>query len=320
MMRFQPYLLLMLLIAVTPVVGNAAGTADIGTRSGSFLKLGASARAIGMGDCGGSVTDDSSVLYWNPAGLSGLSDPSMTLMHAVYLESIYYDYFSFAIPFSFGTFGVGAQYLSAGTLDETEDITALKIGTYSPNDRAVTLGYSAAFGDEDQYFAFGVAAKYITMEIINSASTLAYDAGIQYKYDRLNVGIAEQNYGGTLKFNTDEEQLYENLKLSAAYKIGKRIVTALDFNIPQDNQPYFGAGAEYNLPLSKDWSIAIRGGYNDLATEIDGLKGYRMGLGCRWGIVNVDYAIAPMGDLGITHRISLTIHFRNSSSNLMSNE
>jgi hypothetical protein len=310
MIKIRPYIIVSLLLLITPVGINAAGREDIGTRCGSFLKLGSSARPIGMGECGGSLTDDSSALYWNPAGLAGLKVPSVTFMHSVYLESIYYDYLSLAVPFSFGTIGVSAQYLSVGSIDETEDYTALKIGTYNPNDRALTLGYARAFGEEDHYWGFGVAVKQITMEIKNSASSFVYDAGIHYKYNRLNLGIAEQNFGGKIKFNTEEESVYENTKLSAAYKIGDRIITALDVNVPLDNELYYGAGLEYRLPLSQNISAAIRAGYNSLATEIDGLQGYRMGLGCSWKALDIDYAIAPMGDLGITHRISVALRLK----------
>lgn len=303
-------LIIIWLFMLIPIGVSAASTDDIGTRTGSFLKLGAGARAIGMGECGGSVTDDSSVLYWNPAGLSGLSLVSLTLMHSVYIESVYYDYASFAVPSSFGTFGVGVQYLSVGAIDETEDITAIKLGTYEPNDLSVTIGYANSIGAYDHYLGFGVAAKYIKMEIKNSASTMVCDAGLNYKCGRLNIGVVEQNYGGLIKFNTVEEKLYENLKISVAYTFAKRLLLALDVNIPQDNGLNYGTGLEYRIPISRNCAVAVRSGYNSLATEMDGLNGYRMGLGCRWRFLDIDYAIAPMGELGVTHRMSLVFSFR----------
>jgi len=41
---------------------------DTGTTGSTFLKLGAGARAIGMGSAFTGLSDDATAIYWNPAG------------------------------------------------------------------------------------------------------------------------------------------------------------------------------------------------------------------------------------------------------------
>src|SRR2546421_12565219 len=73
------------------------GSSSKGDIAASFLKLGVGARAIGLGEAYSALADDASALYWNPAALSEMSNPSsLALMHASYVDSSFFDYFSLA--------------------------------------------------------------------------------------------------------------------------------------------------------------------------------------------------------------------------------
>ena len=49
------------------------------TDAASFLKIGAGARAIALGSAFVAVADDASAVYWNPAGMTQLSGPVISL-------------------------------------------------------------------------------------------------------------------------------------------------------------------------------------------------------------------------------------------------
>jgi hypothetical protein len=66
-----------------------------------FLKVGAGARALGMGGAFVALADDASATYWNPAGLVSLSSKEVEAMHAEQFGNIVnYDYISAAFPSS----------------------------------------------------------------------------------------------------------------------------------------------------------------------------------------------------------------------------
>ena len=67
--------------------------------SNEFMNIGVDAAALGMSNTMVANTNDVNSGYWNPAGLIGLNDKQVALMHASYFANIaQYDYAAFAMP------------------------------------------------------------------------------------------------------------------------------------------------------------------------------------------------------------------------------
>jgi hypothetical protein len=90
--------LLVALVAVSAIAGTARAADKY---AGEFLKVGAGARAMGMGGAFVSVADDASAAWWNPAGLSFLTRREVLYQHAEQFGSaVNYDYGAFVWPLS----------------------------------------------------------------------------------------------------------------------------------------------------------------------------------------------------------------------------
>jgi hypothetical protein len=63
--------------------------------------------------------------------------------------------------------------------------------------------------------------------------------------------------------------------------------------------------------------LALRVGYRT-GSDVDGLSGLRAGLGLSWQGIGVDYAYAPYGKLGASHRISIS--YRGSAAEAEADE
>ncbi|MFH1283405.1 MAG: PorV/PorQ family protein [bacterium] len=282
---------------------------DAGTSAAQFLKLGAGARATGMGEAYGAVADDASALYWNPAGMAQLDNIEVSLMHAEWVEDISYEWGSVAVPAGgAGVIGLGVQYLSYGDMKEL-DTNGIEQGDFSPTDMAVNLGYGLKLTDS---IFLGINAKYISCQIKEKASTTAADVGLIKKFmdKKFSLGVAFQNIGGKMKFESEEDDLPLNFKIGSAYKINKSLLLALDVNAPKDNETAVGLGAEYIQNISNDFSVAGRVGYNSRTKDVEGLNGLSLGVGGNIFGYMVDYSYVPLGDIGDTHRISLGISFK----------
>jgi len=280
---------------------------DAGTSGAQFLKLGAGARATSMGNAFVGISDDSTAIYWNPAGLSQLQKNNVSLMHAIWFEDISYDWVSYARPVeNIGTFGIAIQYLSYGSIKQTDN-AGLEMGDFSPADAAATLSY----GRKVLGLLTGVSVKYISSKITNTATAYAADIGVMCKMinDKLSIGFAAQNMGTKLKYISEEDPLPASVTLGGAYRIKNHWLIALDANASVDYEANIGFGTEYTRICWAKTSVAVRAGYSTRTKYVGGLNGFTGGVGFTYSNYSLDYAFVPYGDLGDTQRISLSLKF-----------
>ena len=302
-------LLLVLLCLLSSAPCRAAFSGgDKGTAAAQFLKLGAGARAAALGDAYSSLADDASAVYWNPAALRQVKKRSATFMHAAYIESTFFDYAGYVQPLGkHSSAGLGIQYLSAGSLTETDN-TGTELGTFHPSDLAVSLAYARDLGG----YSLGVAARFVQTRIIASAATGAADIGVlspKYLRGKLRLAFTVSNLGGKLKLEEKAEELPLAARLGSSFKFSDHWRAGLDLGLPKDNAPYLAAGAEYVLPAGF-CDLAGRAGYNTrTSSDISGFSGFSFGLGFGFRKWSLDYALVPFGGLGLTHRIGVDLKF-----------
>jgi hypothetical protein len=298
-------------IIAAALCGSFAGASfmskDAGTSTAQFLKLGAGARAAGLGEAFAGLADDSTSIYWNPAGLTRLDGKSLSMMHAVWFGETSYDWLAYAMPLGKRwAFGVGAQYMSYGNITKIDSAGSVG-GDISPSD----VAFSLSIAKDLKFVSFGVNLKYVASKIENSAVAYGGDAGLLSAFmdGRMRVGLAVQNIGTKMKFISEEDPLPMNIKLGGAFYISDKLTMAVDANQPVDNEMTYGAGAEYRIDISRVMSVAWRVGYNTRNKDTGGLNGICAGAGCDCCNYTIDYAFVPYGDLGQTQRISLGIKF-----------
>ncbi len=283
---------------------------DKGTSAGEFLKLGAGARAAGMGEAYSAAADKADAIYWNPAGLIQIKNRSAIFTHASLFEGISYEFIGYGQKLkNAGAFGIGIQYLSAGTIKETDSSGFETGSSFSPKDISIAAAYSRLIGE----FSFGISGKYIRSKIIKTASTFAADMGIlspELSQKKMRLSFVIQNLGGKLKFDQKSDPLPFNIKMGSAISLKENWIGAMDINFPRDNKPYLALGTEYWISYDDNWNFAGRLGFNSkTAGDIVGFSGFSFGLGTKFKQIELDYALLPFGSLGLTHRISLGIDF-----------
>jgi len=280
---------------------------DIGTSAAKFLNFGVGARAVGLGENYAAVSNDATAVYWNPAGLSQIEKKCVSVMHAVWFEDIFYDWGSYVQPIKNSMLGVGVQYVSYGSITETDE-TGQEGSSFTSYDMAGIISYSREIFNTP----VGLNIKYIFSKINDETATaVAADIGCMYKLldERLSLGLNLQNIGTKMKYIDEEDPLPFNIKVGGAYSILKSWLIAIDLNFPNDNEMIYGIGSEYNYKINNDLSVSGRAGYNSRSNETGNMNGMTGGLGVNYKKYNIDYSFMPFGNLGNTHRISLGIVF-----------
>lgn len=273
-----------------------------GTTGAQFLELPTSARAAAMGAAQGAAVRDSAALNYNPAALASIEGGDAVFMHAEQFEGISFDSLTAARRFGdAGTLALGLRSLSPGKIEQIDNTGVATGGSLAPRDMAVALGYGRAFGNLE----LGAAGKYISSKIEKSASAFAVDLGARRRWGPLAVSVGVANAGLGLKFRERSDPLPLTARFGSSYD-WKRLLFALDLVAPRGTTPYPAVGAEYRHRISEHFVFSGRLGYDGRLSQsrLGGLAGVAFGGGLEAGRLRFDYAAAPYGDLGLTHRLS----------------
>jgi len=314
---------------IFPILGGQR----VGTSVFSFLNIGVSARAVGMGEAVVALNQDATSVYYNPATIAQFEKMELSTTQIQWPADINYDYFSISGHL------IGRHYLgmSAGILHmapmmETTEYMPDGTGNYFTfQDRFIALTYGAKMTDR---FSFGITLKHVSENLADyGMSTILMDMGTFYwtgfkslrfcaalthfgsqtgpdgSYDKR---ILDQGSGEEISEPTE----YEIFSPPTMFRVGAAIdpvtttnhhvVVAMQLNHPVDNAEYIVTGFEYS--------------YMRLLYFRSGLKINKRGEGLTFGlgfnvpvgsvIIRTDYGYADFQHLSDPKRFSIGVTFR----------
>jgi hypothetical protein len=325
------------LIAV-PVHTQGSAT-NTGSTGSAFLNIGVGARAMGMGGAFGTLADDPTALYWNPAGIAGLQEVRVSVEHTWWVADMRHDFLGVVVPLDDRfKLGLSVIYFSSGDIEITTIEQPKGTGqTYSTSDMSLGGTLSWALTND---LSVGATLKYIRNDLYNlAASGIAFDAGAQFntRFHSLSVALAVANLGGQMQytgasldfqypppypgaepirasFNNTPFSLpltYRAGLLLEAFELfeqplqGHKLFIAGDLVQPSDGPNKFNLGAEY----SYDGRFFLRSGYIFNADEL----GFNAGGGVRVpfeGItLEAQYAFSSLKSFSAVHRLGVGAGF-----------
>jgi hypothetical protein len=286
--------------------------AEVGSSGMAFLKLGASARGVAMGDAMAGATRGPDATYYNPAGLgNGLSADKGTeflFMHKEWIQDSRTEFLG--TRFSVGEHNaLGVSVLTTTVSDiEIRTQPGEAQGTFTSRDLGIGLTYCYEI---EAGLRAGLTARFLYEQIlIDDAHGMSVDIGAQYEgiVDGLNVGAVIANIGKTSEFRNEPIKLPALLRAGAAYKrdipdLNAMAILAADIeDIFAESQARVRIGGE----CAFKGVFFVRGGYQ-FGSEGRGLS---IGGGVQYGILGVDYGFSRLSnDLGNGHTIALHAEF-----------
>lgn len=289
-----------------------------GTTAADFLTIPVGARATAMGNAITASVDDATSIYWNPAGLAGLDQGTVTFEYAEWLVGLDFNFLSVALPMGNGALALGLTSMRTPEVEVTTVDQQNGTGeTYTAGSYALALSYAQRLTDK---FSIGGSVKVINERIWNSsASGVAIDIGTLFEtpFQGIRLGAAITNFGSKMQLggddllvvvdidpnnggnnesnraslNTDPFDLPLTMRIGLAGEVfqsdNARFTLAVDALNPNNSEQYVNLGAE--LALFGEL-VMLRGGYSELMLS-DALRSFTAGGGLRYGFGSLNFAL-----------------------------
>lgn len=276
----------------------------VGTTTANLLEIGFGSAATAMGDAYVAMSDNSSGLYWNPAGMAYLAQNEAQFSIQPWVADINMSFSSVGVVIpNIGILGIGLLYGDYGQMDVTT--VSFQEGTgeqFSANTYALSLAFARKLTN---WFAFGISGKYVGMNIWHmNANALALDLGVKIntyffapdgkRTNGLRIGMSISNYGTRMKFdgldltypidilpdqsgnyaNTPGQFQLQGWELPLMFRLGvaltaikiehQQLVIAVDALHPNNNAESVNFGGEYMYDAPGMGKFFLRAGYKGL--------------------------------------------------------
>jgi hypothetical protein len=289
-----------LVILILLSAAGASG-ADPGKTGFSFLKVSPGARNAAMGDIGVAVTSNLYGVYFNPAVVADIKETWVGFMHHENIFDSRREFVGVATPLLGGALSMGIDYFKIGSIESREGPTEQPLGTFDARD---ILIYTAVAVPVSERLSIGATVKYATERIESrTASAILVDLGVRLRpVEKVFVGFAGRNIGGSPKFNTEKFDVPVTIAGGIDLEI-KNMTAGVEVSKPKNDDVKVHLGLErYVMEF-----VSLRAGYKIGYDEED----MAFGVGFAKSIWRVDYAFVPFkSGLGTNHRFALTIQFK----------
>ena len=307
-----------------PILGGQRA----GTSVFTFLNIGVSARAVGMGESVVAMNQDAASIFYNPAIIAQLEDTEISVSQIKWPAEINYDYFSITHRF-FGRnyLGFNGGILHMAPMIETTEYHPDGTGNYFRfQDRFFGITYGAKMTDR---FSFGMTIKHVSEDMAGyHMSAFLLDMGTFYwtGYKSLrfcaslsNFGqqvstegsyekrILDQNSGSEIREITNFEKFSPPTQFRVGAAIdpldsnGQKLAFSLQLNHPVDNAEYIVTGFEYSYMKI----LFVRAGHKFNKYEEDLTFGIGLIVPVGPLLIRADYGYANFNHLTDPQRFSI---------------
>ena len=319
--------------AFSQLVPNLGGQRT-GISAFQFLKLGAGARGVAMGESFVAVANDVSSLYWNPAGLVQFEEHQVIASHTEYVVDIKHDFLGVSYHLTpEDAVGVSFSSLHMDDMEITTETQPFGTGRYfSFGDIAIGLTYAKKMTDQ---FSFGATVRYVeeTLDVLKMRSVMVdlgtyYWTGLgstRFAVVISNFGADAEPTGTATQLSGAEVSKFESFSLPTIFKLGvaldpietdnQKLTTSIQLNHPNDNSEHFRFGLEYSWQNMFFLRSGIKRTIGQPVFAADGTseEDFTLGAGVmvpvEFSVVSADYAFTNFNRLGSVHRISLSFTY-----------
>ncbi|MEE9430974.1 MAG: PorV/PorQ family protein [Melioribacteraceae bacterium] len=212
-----------------------------------FLLLAPDSRSGGIGESGGGLADNSSAIFWNPAGIAFLQGTEVSITHSNWLpqfglDDLFYDYLTFRqyIDDIGGSVTSSITYMNFGEFIRTGEDSPIEIGRFRSFDAAFTLGYATKLHSD---WGLGLNFRLIHSRLSDKgagqesgsgvATSVSFDLATMWRPEKLeipllgnfdnslSVGVNISNIGPEIYYidQAQADPIPTNFRLALAFRV-----------------------------------------------------------------------------------------------------
>jgi hypothetical protein len=279
-----------------------------GTYAAPFLKIPVGARLMSSPDVVAGLSPDASLMYSNPAFLSGLPHAAAFITTSEWLDNLTFTSAGVGLPIgSQGTvLGIGATFLYSGGV-QGYDAALNPVSQESFYDVGFDVTVSHAFRGTGLALAAGTTI--IREHVLpTDGSGYAFHLGASYWMGPNLFHAAARDLGGTVSFDS------ESWSVAPEYSFGGGRIFASHLG-------QFFAGAQFTdsdaygtrVQLGVDYQfnpmLTLRTGFTDNMDNSQRGAPFQAGFGLHYGVMTLDYAYTPQEYFSSVHTFSLAYAF-----------
>ncbi|MDR2399616.1 MAG: hypothetical protein LBD61_04230 [Endomicrobium sp.] len=311
--------LVSLTAALVVLLGSDSSViANGGITGGRMFSYNPNSATSAMGDAGiALICEDITSAVLNPASTIGAYRTIGSINNSLLFNTIQYNFLGVQFPSSVGNFGISCMYVGFGKIDYFDNAgNSINMGT--SNDQGLVLNYSIDLMKkipvEFMYGGFGVNLKVLKSTLADySAEAFAADVGAIFRFsgfDNLSLALAYKNFGTSMKFIRESNELPKVLTVGAAYTENDffNLKAVADYNIQMYSGNFFSVGTSFSPVYFLDLRAGVKLAEKSLDTD------FRMGFSLTLQAVTIDYCYTPGQNIDGTHSINLSCALGSFSS------
>lgn len=208
-------LMIGLLFNVLGKVSYAQGEAAV-----PFLLLAPDSRAGGIGESGGGLADNSSAIFWNPAGIAFLTGTEVSFTHSNWLPQfnldLFYEYLTVRhyVEDLSGSITGSVTFMNFGEFVRTGENDPTPLGTFRSFDLALTAGYATKLSSD---WGLGFNFRLIHSRLSDKptagevgkgvATSISFDVATMWRPETFVLPLLDEDIGGKISVGVNLSNL-----------------------------------------------------------------------------------------------------------------
>ncbi len=300
------------------LVGLSGAFADVraqegaGTFAAPFLKIPVGARLMSSPDAVAGLSPDATLMYSNPAFLSGLPNAEAFITTSEWLDNLTFTSAGVGLPIgSKGTvLGIGATFLYSGGV-QGYDAALNPVGEESFYDVGFDVALSHAFRGTGLSLAAG--ATVIREHVLPAdGSGYAFHLGASYWRGQNLFHAAARDLGGSVSFDSESWSVAPEYSIGGGRVFASRLGQFFAGAQFTDSDAY-GSRMQFGVDYQFNPMLTLRTGLTDHMDNDQRGAPFNAGFGLHYGVVTLDYAYTSQEYFSSVHTFSLSYSFGSPS-------